>query len=87
MREIEEAVARAVAPLVEEVTMLRDEVIQLRETLGERALTLTELSRVCGRSTDTLYRRIQDGSLRAASKRPYRVLYSDYRQAAAEGRI
>jgi AraC-like DNA-binding protein len=76
-----------IAPLREEVRDLRDEVIQLRETLGERALSITELSRLSGKSTNTLYRRIEDGSLPVASTCPIRVLYSEYRRALEEGRL
>ena len=77
---VESAVERAIGPLENQIWLLN-------ERLGERALTLAELSALSGKSTDTLYRRIKERKLRVASERPYRVLYADYERARDEGHI
>lgn len=71
---IQEAVQQAVAPLHAELR-------QLHETLGERALSVTQLAHLAGVSRHTIYRRIDDGTLPVASQNPVRILYSEYRRS------
>lgn len=82
-----EAVREAMKPFAEEMASLRDEVLLLNSRLGERALSIHEISALNGGrpSAQTVRRRVDAGLIEAAGRDPIRILYSEFKRAQAAG--
>lgn len=79
--DVEEAVARAVAPLADEVERLARHVAVLTERLGDRLLTRAEAAAYLDVSTRTLDRWTREGRVRRASGAPPRYTVPDLNAA------
>lgn len=84
--DVEDAVARAVAPLAVEVERLSGHVAVLTERLGDRLLTRAEAAAYLGVSARTLDRWTREGTVRRASERPPRYTAPDLDAAIRQRR-